>query len=248
MKVTLITVAYNSAQTINDTILSVRSQTYKDLEYIIIDGGSTDETVSLAKAHQDDRITVFSAPDKGIYDAMNKGVSLATGDVIGIINSDDVYEDDRVIADVVAFFKEDPSLDMLYGNLVYVKNNDLNKIVRKWRSRANYPRFFENANVPPHPTLFLKKDVYHTAGHYNINYHLAADYEFMLRVFKKFNFKAQHIERLMVKMRLGGATNKSFKNILNGNKEIIAAWKNNGFKVPLFLMPLRLVKRLIQFV
>lgn len=248
MKISLITVSYNSAKTIADTINSIRAQSYPDIEYVIVDGASSDQTLKLINSSYYPGIVLISEPDNGIYDAMNKGVDIATGDVIGILNSDDVYQDSEVIKDVMTYFMSDPDLDILYGDLVYVKTDDLSKVVRKWRSRPTYPNFFEHANVPPHPTLFLKKQVYNQVGRFDLRYKLAADYEFMLRVFKKFDFKSRYVPRLMVKMRLGGATNKNIKNILNGNKEIILAWRNNGFPVPLFLMPLRLIKRIIQFI
>ena len=248
MKISLITVAYNSAKTIADTINSVRAQSYPDIEYVIIDGASSDETLQLINSSNYPGIVLISEPDKGIYDAMNKGVEIATGEVVGILNSDDVYQDSEVIKDVMTYFISDPDLDILYGDLVYVKSDDLSKVVRKWKSRSTYPNFFEHANVPPHPTLFLKKQVYTQVGRFDLRYKLAADYEFMLRVFKKFNFKSRYVPRLMVKMILGGATNKNLKNILNGNKEIILAWRHNGFRVPVFLMPLRFIKRIIQFI
>lgn len=248
MKISLITVAYNSAKTIADTINSIRTQSYPDIEYVIIDGASSDETLQLINSSDYPGIVLISEPDGGIYDAMNKGVEMATGEVVGILNSDDVYQDSEVIKEVMTYFISDPDLDILYGDLVYVKSDDLSKVVRKWRSRQTYPKFFEHANVPPHPTLFLKKKVYTQVGRFDLRYKLAADYEFMLRVFKKFDFKSRYVSRLMVKMRLGGATNKSFKNIWNGNKEIILAWRNNGFRVPVFLMPLRFIKRIIQFI
>jgi glycosyltransferase involved in cell wall biosynthesis len=226
----------------------VLSQSYPHIEYIVIDGASTDDTLKIVRSNEHPNIVLVSEPDLGIYDAMNKGVQIATGDIIGILNSDDVYQDEAVISDVANYFKQDADLDMLYGDLVYVKSDNLFKIVRKWKSKHRYPMFFEHANVPPHPTLFVKRRVYEEAGLYNLKYQLASDYEFMLRIFKKYHFKSIYIARLMVKMRLGGATNKSFRNIFEGNKEIIRAWKSNGFKVPIYLMPLRVIKRLIQFI
>jgi glycosyltransferase len=145
-------------------------------------------------------------------------------------------------------FKNDQELDILYGDLVYVKSDDTNKIVRNWKSKSYYNNFFENANVPPHPSLFVRTKVYKEACLFNLDYKLAADYEFMLRVFKKHHFKSKYINRLIIKMRLGGATNQSLSNIVNQNKEILKAWKNNGLKAPFYLMPLRIFKRLAQFI
>ncbi|MEJ7820908.1 MAG: glycosyltransferase family 2 protein [Chitinophagaceae bacterium] len=246
MKVSVITVCYNSSATIETTIKSVLVQTYSNREYIIVDGGSTDGTLDIIKKYP--LLKVVSESDRGVYDAMNKGIRLATGDVIGILNSDDIYQDNEVLSDVVTRFNSNSALDILYGDLVYVKKNDTNKVVRKWESKSYFKNFFEYGNVPPHPTLFVKKHVYKEVGFFNIRYKLAADYEFMLRVFKKHRFESKYINRVMVKMRLGGATNKSLKNILNGNKEILCAWRNNGLKIPLILVPMRIIKRLVQFI
>lgn len=247
MKISIITVVYNSENTIADAIESVLSQNFPNIEYIIVDGVSKDKTVEIIKAYGN-RISKFiSELDKGIYDAMNKGLALATGDVIGILNSDDLYTDKEVISDVMDEFLKDKALDLVYGNLVYVKSDDTNKIVRKWISSSYSRRFFNKGNVPPHPALFVKKNVYDIAGYFNLNYKLAADYEFMLRIFKREIFKSKYLNRVMVKMRLGGATNKSLKNILEGNREILKAWRDQGLKVPLFLMPVRIIKRVAQF-
>ncbi len=247
MKLSIITVVYNNKFTIKDAISSVFEQTYEEIEYIIIDGGSKDGTKEILDEEHQKYTILVSESDNGIYDAMNKGITLATGDVIGILNSDDLYEDKKVLQDVMTHFKHDPDLSILYGNLVYVKRNNPSQAVRNWISRPYYKNFFENGNVPPHPTLFVKRTIYKELGLFNLQYKLAADYEFMLRVFKKNVYKSIYINRLIVRMRLGGATNKSFKNILNGNKEIINAWKNNQLAPPIFLMFIRFYKRLIQF-
>jgi len=247
MKISIITVVYNNEVTIEEAIKSVLSQKYNDIEYIVIDGNSKDNTVAIINKFKDEISVFVSERDAGLYDAMNKGILAASGDVVGILNSDDLYEDQFVISDVMEKFKEDPSLDIVYGDLVYVKEHNVNSVVRKWKSKQYYKDFFEDAFVPPHPSLFLKKHIYNQAGLFNLNFKLAADYEFMFRVFKKFNFKSLYCPRVMVKMRLGGETNKSLKNIINGNKEILEAWRLNGFKVPFSLMPLRIFKRLSQF-
>lgn len=248
MKISIVTVTYNSAQTISNCLASINNQSYQDLEHIIIDGMSHDNTLEIIKLQPNKIMKLFSEPDKGIYDAMNKGINLCSGGVIGLLNSDDLYVDENVLGDVMNYFNNDPDLDILYGNLVYVKKEDTDEIVRKWNSKPYYNNFFEEGHVPPHPTLFLRSRVYKKVGLFDIQYKLAADYEFMLRVLKKHNFKSLYINRLTVKMRLGGATNKSIKNVLNGNKEIIKAWKNNGLKPPFKLMFLRIIKRLVQFI
>jgi len=248
MKISIITVVYNNDKTIEDAIVSVLNQNYKNIEYIIVDGASEDKTISIINSYRDNISKFITEPDKGLYDAMNKGIAQATGDIIGILNSDDLYQDRKVITDVVNEFKKHPEIDLLYGDLVYVKGEDTQKIIRNWKSKEYYHEFFEDGNVPPHPSLFIKSKVYKEAGLFNLDYKLAADYEFMFRIFKLYNFKPLHMKRLMVRMRLGGATNKSIKNILNGNKEILRAWIDNGLKVPMLLMPKRFFKRIVQFI
>ena len=248
MKISIITVVYNNERTIKDALESVLGQSYRDIEYVIIDGKSKDNTVTIIDEYTDKLGYFISEKDNGLYDAMNKGIQAATGDVIGILNSDDLYQDFDVIADVMEQFNNDSTLDILYGNLVYVKSDDVNKIVRNWKCKPYYNRFFENGNVPPHPALFVKKSVYDKVGLFNLDYKLAADYELMLRMLKKYDFKIKYIDRLIVKMRLGGATNQSYKNIINQNKEIVRSWKDNSLKAPFYLMPVRIFKRLIQFI
>ena len=247
MKLSIITVVYNNERTIEDAINSVFRQSYKNIEYIIIDGKSTDNTLLLIKKHADGIHKIISEPDQGIYDAMNKGISLATGEVVGILNSDDVYADEKVLESVMQQFLNDPALDMVYGDLVYVQSDDLDEVVRTWKSMSYYEEYFEDGHVPPHPTLFLKKAVYQQSGLFDIKMKLAADYELMLRIFKKYHFKSVYLSRLLVKMRLGGSTNKNWKNIVKGNIEVLKAWKLNGLKAPALLMPNRMLKRIAQF-
>ena len=248
MKISVITVVYNNDKTIREAINSVLSQNYHEIEYIIIDGASKDNTIMIIKEYQSQITKFVSETDSGLYDAMNKGVRLATGDVIGILNSDDIYEDINVISDVMDEFKNDEKLDLVYGDLVYVKQDDTNKVIRNWRSIKYYPDFFEDGNVPPHPSLFVKTKVFKEAGLFNLDFRLAADYEFMLRIFKKHSYISKYINRVIIRMRLGGATNQSLKNIWIQNVEILKAWNYNELRLPILLMPLRLFKRLVQFV
>lgn len=248
MKISIITVVYNNEDTIRQAIESVLGQTYKNIEYVIIDGGSKDNTVNLINRYKDRLGYFVTEKDDGLYDAMNKGIKACTGDVIGILNSDDLYEDFNVIASVMEEFNTDSELDILYGNLVYVKSNDTKKVVRNWKSKSYYPFFFEHANVPPHPSLFVRSKVYNETGLFDLQYKLAADYELMLRMFKKHHFKSKYINKLIIKMRLGGATNQSLSNVVAQNKEILQSWRNNGLHAPFYLMPLRIFKRLTQFI
>ena len=248
MKISIITVVYNNQKTIKDAIESVLSQNYTNIEYIIIDGNSNDGTLDVINNYASKITNIISEKDDGIYDAMNKGLKLATGDVIGILNSDDLYADNSILNEVMKHFNNDKNLDILYGDLVYVKHDNVDKIVRRWTSKPYYPNFFENGGVPPHPSLFVSSRVYHEAGYFNLKYRLAADYEFMLRIFKTFSFKIKYLPLVFVNMRLGGATNNSMNNIYKGNVEILNAWKVNGYKIPLLLIPKRIFKRLIQFI
>jgi glycosyltransferase involved in cell wall biosynthesis len=248
VKLSIITVVYNNEKTIKDALNSVLGQTYRDIEYIIIDGKSKDNTVSIIKEYENKLDYFISEKDFGIYDAMNKGIKAASGDIIGILNSDDLYQDSTVLETVMTQFIQSPELDIVYGDLVYVKSDNIDKVIRNWKSNNYHTNFFENGNVPPHPSLFVKKKVYEETGLFNLDFKLAADYELMLRIFKKHNFKSKYINKVIVKMRLGGATNQSFSNIKKQNKEILLAWKYNKLKVPLLLMPLRILKRLAQFV
>jgi glycosyltransferase involved in cell wall biosynthesis len=247
MKISIITVVYNNERTIRDAIESVLSQSYKNIEYIIIDGGSTDNTIKIIEEYIDKIQKFISEKDNGIYDAMNKGLRLATGDVIGILNSDDLYADNTILNKVMNQFNFNNNLDILYGDLVYVKHDHINTIVRNWKTKTYYPKFFDNGDVPPHPSLFVSARVYQKAGYFKLKYRLAADYEFMLRIFKTYNFKVLYLPLVIVHMRLGGATNNSIKNILKGNYEILKSWKENSYSIPLLLIPKRIFKRLIQF-
>ena len=248
MKISIITVVYNNQKTIKDAIESVLAQNYTNIEYIIIDGNSNDGTLDVINNYASKITKIISEKDNGIYDAMNKGLKLATGDVIGILNSDDLYANNSILNEVMKHFNNDMNLDILYGDLVYVKHDNVDKIVRRWTSKPYYPNFFENGGVPPHPSLFVSSRVYQEAGYFNLKYRLAADYEFMLRIFKTFSFKIKYLPLVFVNMRLGGATNNSLKNIYKGNVEILNAWKVNGYKIPLLLIPKRIFKRLIQFI
>lgn len=247
MKISIITATYNSSFTILDCINSVNRQTYENIEHIIVDGLSTDNTLELIGSVPNRVKTIISEKDFGIYDAMNKGIKCATGEIIAILNSDDLYSNNNIIDKVVDKFRTNSNLGIFYGDLQYVKKDNLNKIVRNWLSLSYYDKFFEDGNVPPHPSVFVLKNVYNEVGYFNIKYKLAADYEFMLRAFKTTRYDIEYNPILIVKMRLGGATNKSIKNIINGNLEISKSWIENNYKRPLLLFPKRLFKRVAQF-
>jgi glycosyltransferase involved in cell wall biosynthesis len=247
MKVSVITATYNSSLTILDCISSVNNQNYDNIEHIIVDGLSSDNTLELISSVPNRVSLIVSEKDNGIYDAMNKGIKFATGDIIAILNSDDLYINNTIISTVVSYFKHNSKLGILYGDLQYVKKENLDIVVRNWLSLPYYANFFEDGNVPPHPSTFVSKLVYDEVGLFNIKYRLAADYEFLLRAFKKTKYDVYYKNIFIVKMRLGGATNKNFKNIIRGNIEILSSWRENKYKIPLLLFIKRIYKRLIQF-
>lgn len=248
MKVSIITGTYNSAEFVKSCIESVNAQDYPNIEHIIIDGASKDDTVSIIENCQSRVVKIVSEPDNGIYDAMNKGLKLATGDIVAILNSDDFYNSKNVISEVVQKFKEH-NLDCLYGNLYYVNQQNPDIIVRNWATGAyNDRKGFKYGWHPAHPTFFVANRVYKEHGYFNLNFKIAADFELMLRFLQKHKLKGYYLDRPIVRMRLGGESNKSIKNIVRGNKECIRAFKENNISVSPLYPIFRLAPKLKQFV
>ncbi|MEQ8239649.1 MAG: glycosyltransferase family 2 protein [Cyclobacteriaceae bacterium] len=231
MKISIITVTLNSEKTLRDTIESIQSQTYKDIEYIIIDGKSTDNTLSIVKEYDMVVSQVISETDSGLYDAMNKGLKMATGEVIGILNSDDFYSHNKVLEKIAQKIKE-TSCDVLYADINYVDPNNPTKIVRQWISQEFGPNYFEKGYVPAHPTVFIKKKLVKKYT-YNLNFKLAADYDWLLRLFSDSKVTIYYFHGAIINMRLGGVTSKGWFNILKGNLEITRSWWINKRKIPL---------------
>ena len=246
IKISIITVCFNSEKTIEDTVQSVISQDYPNIEYIIVDGASKDNTLQIVEKYKDTISQIISEPDKGIYDAMNKGISAATGEVIGILNSDDVFADNSAISAIAKVF-EDSSTDATYGDLVYVQSNNLNKITRNWKSKPYKEGAFLNGWMPPHPTFYVKKKYYETLGTYNLQLTSAADYELMLRFIHKHKINVAYIPKTLVKMRVGGQSNISLKNRLKANNEDRFAWKINELKPHFYTLFLKPLSKLGQF-
>lgn len=244
--VSIITGTYNSAKFVSDCVQSVNNQDYPAIEHVIIDGASKDQTVPVIKSMPNRVSTLVSEKDDGIYDAMNKGLRLAKGEILGILNSDDFYNTNEIISNIVNAF-EDPTIDCVYGDLLYVHQENTNKIVRKWVTGNYSKNSFKKGWHPAHPSFFVRKSVYDKYGYFDLKFGLAADFELMLRFLEKYKIKSTYLPIPMVRMRLGGATNKSIKNILKGNQECIAAFKNNNIKVPAFYPVVRLVPKLKQF-
>ncbi|MGZ5034311.1 MAG: glycosyltransferase family 2 protein [Usitatibacter sp.] len=226
MKFSLVTVSFNSAATIRDTIESVLSQSHPDIEYIVVDGASTDATVDIVKGYGD-RIDVFvSEKDRGIYDAMNKGLRLATGDVVAFINSDDFYADPGVISRVNAVF-ESTGTQCVFADLDYVDRDNPLRVVREWRSRPFVPGAFRRGWHPAHPTFFVARDVYRQFGGFDEEFRISADYELMLRLLEAGSIRSQYLPSVLVKMRDGGDSNRSVGNIVRANIECYRAFGKN---------------------
>ena len=246
MRISIITACFNSAKTIRDTLESVQDQAHGEIEHIVIDGLSTDSTVDIVNSYPH-VAKLISEKDKGIYDAMNKGIQLATGDVIGILNSDDLYVDDRVLQDVAIIFK-DEKVDACYADLHYVDENDTSKLVRHWKSGTFTRKSFLYGWMPPHPTVFLRRRVYDQVGLFNLSFKTAADYELMLRIFVRHQFDVRYLPRVIVKMRSGGASNASLKRRLIANREDRRAWEVNNLKPYFFTLYLKPIRKIFQFI
>ena len=246
MKVSIITVSYNSAETIEETIQSVISQDYPSIEYIIIDGKSTDQTLDIVRKYEDKIATLVSEKDKGIYDALNKGISMATGDIVGLLHADDLYANYQVISDVVAQFKQSHA-DAVYADLNYVDRIDTNRIIRKWKSGEYKEGMFEKGWMPPHPTFFVKREYYTKYGLFNLKLRSSADYELMLRFIHVNKIRLSYLPKMIVNMRAGGQSNVSLMNRLKGNKEDRMAWELNNIKPGLFTLIRKPLSKLLQY-
>lgn len=228
MKISIITVCYNSENFISSAINSVLSQAYSNIEFIVIDGGSKDSTVSIIESFGNKISYFVSEEDKGIYDAMNKGIMLAKGDVIGFLNSDDFYASNDVLSRVAGVFEKDPSLDACYADLIYTDQIDILRGVRYWRSGDYLPSSFSKGWCPPHPTFFVRGSVYERLGIFDLSYRIASDVELMMRFLEVHKIRVQHVPEVWVKMRMGGTTNNSLKNIWVQNQEVLRALRSYG--------------------
>jgi len=251
IKISVITVVRNAEQTIADALDSVSLQKYDNIEHIIIDGASNDGTVKIIESFMQRNPTnvaqFVSEPDNGIYDAMNKGVEYATGDVVGLLNADDVYQDDTVL-EQVALAHQDHSLDACYADLVYVQNGNMNKVVRYWKSNDYTTGLSFNGWMPAHPTLYLKRRVYQQAGQFRTDLKYQSDLEFCTRLFEKYKISSLYIPKIWVRMRLGGVTNNSVMSILKGNWESYRALQELGLKCnPATYFSIKFWSRIKQF-
>lgn len=243
MKISIITVCFNSEATIERTIKSVLAQKNIDLEYLIIDGASKDGTLGIIKnyAEKNPCIHFVSEKDKGIYDAMNKGISMATGDVVGILNSDDYYASTDSLSSIISVFEQN-NVEMVFGNLLYVKNN---KPYRYWKSGK--PRTFKFGWMPPHPALFVKAEVYKNNGVFRLDCGINADYELMLRFFEKEKLSSFWLDKIITCMEAGGTSNNGIKSRVAGIKNDSLAWKVNGLKKHWYTVILKKLRKTPQF-
>ena len=226
MKISIITAVYNREKTVAQAIASVRGQTYADIEHLIIDGASKDGTLAAVEAARHDRMRLVSEPDGGIYDALNKGIRLATGDAIGLMHSDDFFAHDRVLGTIAEAFR-DPTVDAVYGDLDYVSSSDPSRIVRHWRSGEFQPAKLKRGWMPPHPTLFLRRRVFETYGNYDTTYRISSDYDAILRYFGSGTLRPRYIPEVLVKMRTGGASGQSPIRFIQKNIESYNIIKRN---------------------
>ena len=246
MKVSIITATYNSASTVKDTLDSVRDQDYPDIEHIIVDGLSKDQTLKVVGEYPH-ITTVVSEKDDGIYDAMNKGISMVKGDIVGILNSDDFYAGKDVISLVVNAFTK-TGCDAVYGDLVYVDKDNVDKVVRYWKAGSYKSDAFKWGWMPPHPTLFVSRRVYERYGLFNLDLTTAADYELMLRFIHKYQIKLEYIPELLVKMRIGGASNSTIAGRVRANRSDRSAWTVNKLRPFWFTIYLKPLRKLSQFI
>lgn len=246
MKVSIVTISYNSEATISDTVKSVVTQTHSDLEYIIIDGASKDNTILQLEPFKHRIAHIVSEKDHGIYDAMNKGVKLATGEIIGVLNSDDLYADQKVLEDVVAVFQK-ANVDAVYADLEYVQRDNYDAVTRRWKAGEYKEGQFLKGWMPPHPTFFVKRSVYERYGLFNTQLKSAADYEIMLRFIHKHHINVAYLPRTIVKMRVGGVSNASLRNRIKANIEDRLAWKINGLQPNWLTLTRKPLSKILQF-
>ena len=247
MKISILTISYNSASTIKDTIESVLSQDVNDLEYLIVDGSSIDQTTEIIKSYESNISKWISEPDKGIYDAMNKAVKMATGEVVGILNSDDFYSDNTILRQVMRVF-QNPAIDMVFGDLEFVDPNNLQKVVRTYSASHWHHRKFAWGFLPPHPTVFIRRKYYEQFGLFKTDYKIAADYELLIRFMHVHRLKYQYLPLKMVVMRKGGVSSQNWKSNIILNEEIIRGCRENGLYTNRFMVYSKYFRKLFELI
>lgn len=258
MKISLITATYNSRKHLPSVLESIRQQTYPNLEHILVDGGSTDGTVEYLRQCKLP-LYIISESDQGIYDALNKGIQRATGDIIGFLHSDDMLASPQTLENIAnAFSNSSFSLpepvegregaSILYGDLVFIDQQDPNKVVRYWQSQSFKPAMLRRGWMPPHPTLFMRREVYEKHGLFNIHLKCAADYDYILRVFQDKTLNIHYLPEVITKMRMGGVSTKGIRNLLNKKKEYYWVLKNNKMPNPLWVLLAKNIRKIPQLI
>lgn len=250
MKVSIITATYNSALTISDTMESVLWQTYHDIEYWVIDGLSSDGTMELVRKYEDrfgGRLHYVSGKDKGIYDAMNKGIALCSGDIVGILNSDDYFTSREVVQRIVDAFQNESGLDAVYGDVHFIHSGEPDKVVRYYSSALFRPFWLRFGFMPAHPSFYVRRSLYEKVGGYSLDYKIAADYDMMVRLFHKANINAKYLKMDFVTMRTGGISTKNFKNRLLITREDVRACRRNGLYTNVFFIAVKYLYKIFEF-
>jgi glycosyltransferase involved in cell wall biosynthesis len=247
MRISIITVCYNAESTLEDTLFSVQHQIYPVIEHVLVDGGSSDGTVDIIRRFGKNLVHWVSKPDQGIYDAMNKGIAMVSGDIVGFLNADDVYADNRVLERVAGAFT-DLSIDSCYSDLVYVEPQEINNVVRYWRSSEYHNGLLAKGWCPPHPTFFVKKKIYDEFGGFDLRYTGGNDVELMMRFLAKHRIKSKYLPGVTVKMRTGGVSNRRLLDIVIQNREMIRAARNNGIPIsPIVFIMSKIFSRAFQY-
>lgn len=244
MKVSVITVCYNAVSTIASTIISLINQDYDNIEYIVIDGASTDGTTEIIKKYQDYISIYISEPDKGIYDAINKGIKLATGEIIGMLHANDCFASNHILS-LIADTMQQKNVDAVYGNLVFT--NIYGKVVRKWKSNPCSRLLLELGWMPPHPTFYLKKTSYNQYGNYRLDFSSAADYELIIRMLYRYKIKTCYVDIIFIKMLTGGLSNKNILNHVTGNRNDLKAMKMHGLYAPFIAILFKPLQKIFQY-
>lgn len=249
LKVSIITASYNSVRTISDSIESVMMQTYENIEYIIVDGGSEDGTLEIIEKYETkfgDRLKYISERDKGIYDAMNKGIHLSTGDIVGILNSDDYYTSNDVVGRLTAAF-DDRTVDAVYGDVHFIRNGQPDKVVRYYSSKMFHPFWLRFGFMPAHPSFYVRRSVYEQAGDYKLDYRIGSDFEMMVRLFRHQRIRAVYLPMDFVTMRMGGASTNGLRSHRLLLQEDTRACRENGIYTNRFFISLKYLYKILEF-
>ncbi|MBE7170998.1 MAG: glycosyltransferase [Williamsia sp.] len=246
MKVSIITTTFNSAATVASTLESVQSQTHPSIEHIIVDGASSDETLSIVRSFPH-VARLVSEPDKGLYDAINKGIRISTGDIIGILNSDDFFPDNRVVEKIVQAF-DHPGTEAIIGDIAFIRPGNLKKVIRLYSAKKFSPAKFAYGYMPPHPSFYARKELYDTYGLYKQDYKIAADYELLMRFIYRHKISYRYINQVLVYMRTGGISNKSWRSRYVLNKEIIRACKENGVQTNMAVLSVKYINKIFEYI